>query len=83
MPSGEQLSEEFERFLTALGQEESWREQILHEDINDREDNFGRDALPTGQQETELPTEQQKGDKEGEDNGGAENNSGQFPGPAQ
>ena len=53
-PTGEELSEEFERFLDALGHENSWRDQILTADINDREDNFGRDS--SGPQELGGPS---------------------------
>ena len=38
VPSGEEISAEFQRFLDAIEQEDSWREHFLREDINDRED---------------------------------------------
>lgn len=44
VPTGEELSQEFEAFLTAIDGQSSWRDQILHEDINDWEDNYGDDS---------------------------------------
>ncbi|QPK78336.1 PAC2 family protein [Corynebacterium lizhenjunii] len=41
LPTADELSAEFEKFLDAVGHEESWRAQILSEDINDREDAIG------------------------------------------
>ncbi len=51
LPSAEELSQEFERFLNAVEEEGAWRDQILHEDIDDWEESVGQDQLPPARQQ--------------------------------
>lgn len=57
VPTGEELSQEFEAFLTAIGNEASWRDQILHEDLNDREDGHGENGRRATGEEGDGPTD--------------------------
>lgn len=55
-PTGDELGEEFQKFLEELSQSSSASEEFLAQEIDDREDNFGEhNAEPTPPSESPAP----------------------------
>lgn len=64
VPSAEEISAEFEKFLNAVQQESGWREHILTDDINDREDAIALPGEPDASDAADTPTDEPGDDSE-------------------
>ncbi|APT93682.1 proteasome protein [Corynebacterium phocae] len=57
VPSGEEISEEFEKFLDALGNEDSWKELLLNQDLNDQEESVIEETTDSTGPDVDSPDE--------------------------